>query len=235
MAKNYAEFRELLQIAIGSDRKKSDFAVAADLSTSHLSRLLNMEIIAKPAISTLEKIAGASCGRVKMDKLLAACGYSNEEGQTSSPYLVFRDVDNPEVQENIMEFKKGIAQFCGLATRYNSLEDVMETVDMLYGKAKFRFTVEEPQKFTGRGHMSAEKYANITVSWGTDEYCCDFGLVAYFCETTGGGIIFSDAAFDLMSLTDAQHPLGAQKLLDISVVENAVISDYQTVFYYKKL
>jgi hypothetical protein len=38
-----------------------------------------------------------------------------------------------------------------------------------------------------------------------------------------------------MSLTDAQHPLGARKLLDISVVENAVISDYQTVFYYKKL
>ena len=235
MAQNFPEFRQLLLAAIGSDRQKKDFAEQAGLSPSHLSRLLNVEVISRPSYATLEKIADASCGRVTLQMLLSACGWS-DEGKTApeTPYLAFRDVDEPEVQKTIMEFKKGMAVFSCAATRYKSLEDVLDTAAMLFANKYLRFDIDDKGGFTGRGHYNAEAYANVTVSWATDAYSCKFGCVLYYCETRGGGVILSDTAFDLLSLIDAEHPLGMQKLKDLSVVENTVLSDYQTVFFYEK-
>lgn len=234
MAQNYPEFRRLLKVAIGKGRKKTDFAQAADLSLSHLSRMLNAENMPRPSRSTLEKIADASEGRVNQDSLLDACGYSETEGHTTQNQAV-RELDNPEAQEIIQDLKTKIRQFSGVATRYNTLEDVMETIAALCRKASFRIEIESGVQFKGRGRLNAEKVANATISWNTDEYACELGLAIFYCETTGGGVILSEVAFDLLSLIDTSHSLGTKKLLELSVLDGAVLSDYQTVFTYRKL
>ena len=235
MAQNFPEFRMLLQSAIGSDRQKKDFAEQAGLSPSHLSRLLNVEIISRPSYATLEKIADASCGRVTMQMLLSACGWS-DEGKTApeTPYLAFRDIDDPDVQRTIMEFKKGMAVYGCTATRHKSLEDILDTVATLFAHKKLSFVIDEKGGFTGRGHYNAEAYANLTASWATDAYSCSFGCVLYYCETRGGGVILSDTSFDLMSLVDAEHPLGQRKLKALTNAEKQNLIDYQTVFFYEK-
>ena len=235
MGKNFTEFRDLLKAAIGSDRPNAVFAAHAGLSASHVSRLLNNDIINRPNYNTLEKIANASCGRVTLQMLLSACGWS-DEGRTApeTPYLAFRDVDDPDVQHTILEFKKGMSVFGCTATRHKSLEDILETVAALFAHKKLSFVIDEKGGFTGRGHYNAEAYANLTASWATDAYSCSFGCVLYYCETRGGGVVLSDTAFDLLTLVDAEHPLGQRKLKALEAAEKLDLVDYQTVFFYEK-
>lgn len=236
MTQDLQEFRELLNQAIGVDKKKGEFAIEADISASHLSRMLNAKRITPPSIPTLKKIANASCGRVTLKSLLVSCGYpETEDPKAAPPYMVFGQLEYPEIRTEIQNFKKGMAQFNGIATRYDSIEDVLETVSMLYSKKSLKYNVEPGKEYKGRGHMNAEEVANVTISWATDEYACELGMVVYFCETKRGGIVLSDSAFDLPSLVETEHPLGMKKLYELSEVEGVVLTDYQTVFDYKNL
>lgn len=235
MAQNFPEFRRLLLAAIGSDRQKKDFAEQAGLSPSHLSRLLNDEVISRPSYATLEKVADASCGRVTLQMLLSACGWS-DKGKTApeTPYPAFRDIGDPDVQRTIMEFKKGMSVYGCTATRHESLEDILDTVAALFARKKLSFVIDKKGRFTGRGHYNAEEYANLTASWATDAYSCSFGCVLYYCETRGGGVILSDTSFDLISMVNTEHPLGQRKLKALTNAEKPNLIDYQTVFFYEK-
>ena len=231
---NYPEFRELLNIAIGKDRQKSTFAKEADIAPAHLSRMLNLKKIPQPAVSTLEKIANASRGRVSLPRLLISCGYTENRIGVHQPinngFPTVSDAILEEVQNIILEYKKGVQEFCRKATRYDTLDDILDTIEMLYGLAPFQYTIEKPTVFNRKGHYNAENKTNVVVSWTSDQYRCEFGFILFFCETKQGGYIFSDAAFDLQSLINNEHPTGGKKLTSLAAQENVVISDYQTVY-----
>lgn len=67
-------FKSLLKTAIGS-RTNVAFAQEANISTEHLSRILNNPQKHRPTRSTLNKIAGASLGTVSLNTLEEVCGY----------------------------------------------------------------------------------------------------------------------------------------------------------------
>ena len=68
-------FKNLLKTAIGS-RTNVAFAQEANISTEHLSRILNNPQKHRPTRSTLNKIAGASLGTVSLNTLEEVCGYT---------------------------------------------------------------------------------------------------------------------------------------------------------------
>ncbi len=57
----------------------------------------------------------------------------------------------------------------------------------------------------------------------------------FYCRTEKGGVIFSDAAFDLLTLHSFDHPLSARKLLELSGNENIDMDKYQTVYLIEKI
>lgn len=226
---NGTEFVDLLRLAIGNGRTQNDFAKQAGISPEHLNRLLRNTINSKPSASTLRKISEASNGRVTLNRLEKACGM--EPSRPAAPGDDLESVgEYYDAIDVIKEFKQGINDFSGKATRYDSIYDLLDTVEILYKKADFKYTVGDFKDFTGRGHAGAEKTVNITVRFAKDEYACEFGFVMFFCVTEKGGIIFSDAAFDLLTLNDFDHPVGGKKLIEISTQPNADRSKYQTVY-----
>lgn len=212
----YPEFRNFLILAIGNKRKKQEFADDAGLSASHLSRMLNNDIISRPSRSTLRKIANASEGRVSYQDLLFSCEYASaysEPVQASDEKkgLLFSEPDNI-----VTSFISGISfeSKANSAIKFNSLIDILSAVRPLYGKAfpyLLKFDVLDHKPYTGCQHGAAEECANIIASWEGKHYKCEFGFVVYYFITQGGGYVLSDAAFDLNSLIENDHPLGHKK------------------------
>lgn len=224
-------FKELLNLAIGKNTSQNEFAKQAGISPEHLSRMLRHPEKYPPSAATLKKIAEASNGRVSLSRLEEACGMDPSEPAGSEPELAEGDYD---AAERVREYKKGVMDFSGKATRYDNLYDVLETVEILYGRGSYRYIVADETDYKGRGHAGAERAANITVEFATDEYTCKFGFVMFYCRTEKGGIIFSDAAFDLLTLNDFRHPVGTRKLFEISTHENENRSKYNTVYIVEK-
>ncbi len=229
---NEAEFVNLLKLAIGSSRSQNDFAKQAGISPEHLNRLLRQTSKSRPSAATLRKIADASNGRVTLNRLEKACGMELSKPQAAEDLEAVGE--HYSAIETIREFKQGVKEFSGKATRYESIEDMLETVEMLYGREHFQYSIGKAKDYEGRGRAGAEKTANVTVSFATDEYKCEFGFVMFYCVTEKGGIIFSDAAFDLLTLNDFEHPIGGRKLMEISTRPNEDRSRYQTVYFIDK-
>ena len=72
----YKMFRDLLLLCIGG-RSQRAFAQETGLSTFHLNKLINSQVIARPNRSTLFTLAEHSEGRVTYPELSEACGYSD--------------------------------------------------------------------------------------------------------------------------------------------------------------
>ena len=128
---NYPVLRKLLSSAIGG--KKAAFAEAANMSPAQLSRLLNQETIPRPTASTLRKICDASQGRISMDSLYKACDYSADEiERAEGAYIESQKrvgkslsvINHDEAVHIISNFRNGLLQFAGKATRFFSLEDL---------------------------------------------------------------------------------------------------------------
>ena len=226
------EFSKLLELSIGKNRSQNDFAKQAGISQEHLNRMLRHPEKTKPSVATLKKIAEASNGRVDLNRLEKSCGY--DPSQIIKPDDIEPVGEFYDAKNIILEYKKGVMEFCGRATRYDNIHDILDTVEILFGRSQFRYTIENEEDFTGHGHFTAEKTANITVEFATDQYKCSFGFVMFYCETTHHGIIFSDAAFDLLTLNDFKHSLGTKKLIEISTIKDVDRSKYQTVYFIKK-
>ena len=61
------------------------------------------------------------------------------------------------------------------------------------------------------------------------------GFVVFYCRTQGNGVIFSDVAFDLLTLNEFNHRIGGEKLMEIATQPGADRSKYQTVFVTHKV
>ena len=170
---------------------------------------------------------------------MKACDYSDEKIQHCAEAARLsipagNELFTSDALRIVASFKKGVLEFSGNATRYNSIEDMLDTVDSLYGEANFDCKITNNRKYDGKGHKAAEETANVSVSWTTDDYFCEFGFVVYYCKTAGNGVILSDVAFDLQSLYDSNHPIGVRKMSEISNLKDPVISEYQTVIMMRK-
>lgn len=222
----YLDFRKLLRDAIGAARTQQQFAEASGLSLGHLNRMLNNKEISRPALSTLEKIAKASEGRVSLFELRASCGYVDKlMNRTFSKEEVIYERD----REIMQGWKDGIFAFTAKPSRFQSLDDFFSTVDMLYGIPGAKFSVLETVDYNGTGKRGAEKYANAMIVWDDTAYIYRLGVTLFYCETVGGGVVVLDAAFDLETLFGYEHPLAGQLMMKLSEVEGANMSDYPTV------
>lgn len=226
------KFHVLLKTAIGENRTQTSFAQDSGLSNGHINRMLNSPSISRPAISTLEKIASASYGRVSIYDLKEACGYGvggnpgnilkDERGYVYTPFERDKDI--------IKSMKDGIAAFAGHATRYNSIEDFFDAMNTVYGKADVKFLVGAVKDFCGKGRKGAESFAPATIVWEYQDFVCQFALVLFLCKTEKGGVVISDAAFDLPTLFDCEHTIAGKLIMRLSEEEGANMADYPTVF-----
>ena len=227
------DFQKLLEIAMKRSRSQREFAIKAGISQEHLSRMIMHPEKYKPSITTLRKIADASDGWVTLSMLEKSCGFNPGQAPQEEPEYAVGSVKEP--RSIIGEYKAGLLDFSGRALRYNDEQGVLDTVGVICSRAKFQYAIENKKEYTGHGHSGAERTANVTVSFATNEYQCSFGFVMFYCRTEKGGVIFSDAAFDLLTLHSFDHPLSARKLLDLSVNENIDMAKYQTVYLIEKI
>lgn len=222
---------ELIKLAIGKNGSQNEFANRAGITAEYLNRLIKHPDKYTPSRITLQKIADASNGRVSLERLEKCCGFDPMKKPEEALEAVGEFYD---AIESVKDYKHRIGEFCGKATRYDSFYDVLETVGMLCGKRPFHYQIDGERNYTGRGRAGAEKTANVQVSFSTDDYTCTFGFVLFFCKTEKGGIIFSDAAFDLVTMNEFDHPVGGKKLLEISTLPDQNRSAYQTVYTIEK-
>lgn len=241
-------FRELLMLAIG-ERTQAVFAGASGLSREHVSRLLNSEEMGTPSKQTLLRIANASEGRVTYEQLEAACREKKEEKKAkrkttgdrlwdeASRYREF----NQEIRDVISGFVDEIKNRAGKATRYISLEDLLNSVAKSLSLPNPEFVIQNRPVTKASEHMDAEKEAHVIARWKNDDYAMNVALELFYCETSGGGVIMSDAAFDLQTLVDCDHKMGIQALINLSEKENAdtskvpVVCSYSISEEYRKL
>ena len=76
--KDEKKFQELLKKAIG-ERSQVEFSKLTGIGTAWLNRLIRGKNSSLPRGETLEKIAGASEGRVTLEELMEACGHEMAE------------------------------------------------------------------------------------------------------------------------------------------------------------
>ena len=221
---NAKEFQRLMDIAISGEINQGEFARKAGITPEHMNRIVRHPEKYKPSVQTLKKISDATNGRISLDSLKKACGYAASEFYEEEP------LEGPAVVSDVIEFKKGVMGFCGKAVRFNSIYDILDILKMQYGHANYKYIVEDDDVYAGKGHAGAERKANITVEIAEEGKKYSLGFVMFYCNTENGGVIFSDAAFDLLTLNSMDHMIGSKKLLEISTRPNEDRSKYQTVY-----
>lgn len=214
-----SEFRKLLVMAIGEKRNQKEFARDVGIAPEYLSRIMKHPDKYRASEDVLRKIAEASEGRVHMSQLINACEHEAEIGKP--------DPEFERVKKIIKEFRDTARLYSGRATRYGSIREVLDMINnVMYGKTNIRYKIENEEEYLLGGHAGAEKAANITVEFATEEYVASFGFVLYYCETKKDGIIFSDAAFDRKAMMENGHSITQGKLLPAG---EEITARYQTI------
>lgn len=224
-------FLNLLQTAIGPNRTQATFADRAKITPEHLNRMLRHPEKYKPSFATLKRIADASEGRVELSQLEDACEYPISATKVT-PSIGYQS----PAEKIIYSFKEGMLDLSGKATRHQNLDDVLWIIKSLYGiDEQLQCIVEDQADFRGTGHAGAEQIANITIKFTMDNTEYALGFVVFYCRTLGNGVIFSDVAFDLLTLNEFNHRIGGEKLMEIATQPSADRSKYQTVFVTHKV
>lgn len=234
MEKNYniKQFRELLKKAIG-DRTQKEFASVAGLSHTNLNRMLNTDNNGVPALSSLEKIAQASQGRVTFHQLRHACGY-----ETKDDNVIPKDDDTnilnvPDGAKNcvssVMKLKSALSRLCGHAQKYGSIENMLETASLMADMPFVHFVIHDSKDYPGPGRLGAEHYVNAAYVWCELGFKVVFLFSVFYSITENGGFIFSDCAFDLSSLLSLSHEDAGKYLFRISELGDVNYTDYPIV------
>ncbi len=201
-------FKELLNDAIGSNRTQSQFAADIGVSRQTISKMLQDGYSGTPSEATLEKIADHSTGNVTVRMLKTALGLPVSE--ESDEHKDFFKLPYSR-RNNIMaeEMRDGIRTLA-TRTRFDSLQDFLNLVIMLYARfdMSFRFDDTKDTDETSRSqHNGAEKYVNTYIEWEDDDCKVCYGVTFFVCETTGGGVFITDVAFDEKTLYSCGHKL----------------------------
>ena len=229
MSFNAERYQELLRKAIGS-RSQKDFATIAGLSPFNLNRMLNDDLsnVSIPRKSTLRKIAEASEGRVTEAQMLDACGYVVQV----VPVIAKSDDKTPEEKnfEIASRFKAGLERVAGSAMKYGSLQDFCDTVVLTDGVKLMGTKICSEEAFKGSGHLNAEYMAHCFTVWRYEGYDSCLYFTLFFCKTENGGVIVSDAVFDLDSLSELNHDRIGNFLFSVAEKGDVNYGDFPMVF-----
>ncbi len=224
-------FIELLKKAIGNERTQKQFAAEAGISAEHLNRLIKQTNNHRPAISTLEKIADHSEGRVSVAALKKSLGIeptpADEKADLNAiGYQRRNAILAGDMKNGVLELSMKTPH------RYNSLEDMLDMLVLLYGWSETTYRIERGEVYQNRADSrnGAENFACITVTWNSSECKCDLAFVLYYCYTAGDGIIITDTAFDLASLCHEKHPLAEEARFGILSGEDPDPQDIPLVY-----
>ena len=247
--------QNLIKIAMGQ-QKQNEFAEKAGISKFHLNRLLNNPD-QNPSKSTLQKIADASEGRVSFNQLYAAYhngdilttqmdneDYSKEYRIAGDELFDLSTVQNASPSDNhlkskisldvlkrVITLKNAITSYCGQSYRYISLHDVFESIRTIYHlEDVYCATYSIDTDAIDPGHRNAERAAHVIAQWGDENFQATFAFVLYYCKTEKGGIILSEAVFDLPSLLKVHNPVADDILFQLASMKDAVTSDYKIVY-----
>lgn len=222
----------LVKRAIGSDTQ-AVFAQKAGISSFNLSRILSEAGNQRPQRSTLCKIAAASEGRATEEQLMIACGYEKQDSswdtETKDIASICADITN--------DLTAGIQQMTGTAMKYASIDDFLDNLKLTRIRKWNAVVKSEEYEYKQFGHNNAEQMVHIRFRYVFSEKKISVNILMtlFFCKTTKGGYIFSDAAFDLETLLNAGHP-GAGKFLFEKAAEGDMdYSDYPIVFSVEEL
>jgi len=217
------KFRELLKRAIGS-RTQYTFSEISGISKSRLSHLMNDVNSGAPSKTTIRKVADSSEGRVTEEQLLAACGYETSEKTTEDgmPAKVY-------ILKIANDLKEGVESFAGVSTKYNSIDDAVDTINLLYGPPGCKYLIQKEEKYEGRGRKGAENYVHCKYIFVKDDLEAVLPFILFYCKTEGGGAILSDCAFDLPTLMEMKNADAGKFLFKIAEEGDVKYTDFPIV------
>lgn len=224
------QFRGLLRTAMDG-RKQQEFADAAGISKSRIAHMLNDREIGQPTRTTLIKIADASNGRVQASQLFEACGHDVSGAATSLSASESIEVTN---YKEALKLKEGIEALTGAATRYECVEDMLDTACVIYSSFRVNTFADEMKDYTGKGRKGAEKYVDCRLWWVHEDYVCVMPFILFCCETTGGGVVISDSVFDLNSMLEMKNTDARNFLLATVEKGDVDCSDFDLVLQVRK-
>lgn len=188
----FKEFRKLLREGIGL-RTQREFARVSGISYTHLNRMLNQKVIARPSKNTLKTMA-EHMSTVTLKALLVSCGYETEDIQTTAAKLV----------RDFKEFFLKDGQEYHLVCE--TIERLCEAFDMLYrpehaDALSFHFEPEIPCNSTI--YPQAENSMQIGLTWKNTDYECRNTFTIYYAKTTAGKLL-------IMGINVKQAPDGTE-------------------------
>lgn len=232
---NQEKFKELLTKAIGGNTQV-DFANACGLSKFTLNRYLSQGLKVSPRAKTLVNIANASEGRVSSQELLEAAGFTDEE---------IAELADSDTKENVnavnlkkyqliaMEFHKNLNDCISKRIKGNSVEEWMDTFNMLYGDSSCTFKFGEEKEYTKNLYSGADYLMSVTVKWvdiaSNTRYNLVFALL--YCWATGNSVhpkevVVCDSAFSLEELRNLNIDESGLTFLQAVMTDGSRISDY---------
>lgn len=192
---NQDKFKLLLNEAIGQSFK-ADFSKLSGISRQHLSRMLNGKVVGVPTKDTLKKIAKASFGRVRLEDLYSACGYS----------------------WNIEDLNLGVIEFCTTEekvmyycrTTRDNVNDVIKHLKgwkdfdcfVYYMKSRFSVygstlnIVKKDEKYVDPSSVGAENYSIISIKYDVGEAIIELYFIVTYSYTKKNKMVLIDSYFD---------------------------------------
>lgn len=206
MSYNPEKFKKLVNRCIGTG-SKTDFADRTGLSREHVSRMLSAKGSGiQPSRNTLKKISAAYPEAVSYEDLLAACGYEDAEaGERKELPMTEKAILNAQ------DLKEGLSAMTKGVRSYSSIQDLIETVEMLFSSESYRdIRFNKPEEYEGDERAGAEMFSIVRIMFEDRLERCYTWLVLYYSITKGGNIVVMDYAMDGKSLLEAGLKTGSK-------------------------
>ena len=170
----FKAFRELLRKGIGL-RTQADFAEACGITRPYLNTLLKKDLIGRPTIETLRKMAKVMKS-VSYRDLMESCGY---------PVLNIQELADAIAADFELFFMDNDRSSASPVTHIPILE-LCDTFYMLYCPAEvdeMKFIIKEEHDNTNEKYPDADKESVVEISWGDQEYDCKTRAHLYYALT----------------------------------------------------
>lgn len=180
----FKTFRELLKKGIGL-RTQADFAEACGITRPYLNTLLKKDLISRPTVETLRKMAKAM-SNVPYRDLMESCGY---------PILNIQELADAIAAQLELFFMDSDRNATSPVTHVPILE-LCDTFDMLYCPAEvdeMKFVIKEEKDNANEKYPDADKEIVLDVIWNDQEYDCKTRVHLYYALTRSGARVMLGA------------------------------------------
>lgn len=194
MPENYPTFRSLLRGAICT-RTQAQFAHDADISVTHLNRMLNNETIFRPKKETLKKIAAAAKNGITFQDLQNALeqddpGHANDEDRLASAQEDFKP-EFSELAEQTMDSLARITSEHSYPAIADSLFGFVSDLLDLARKDKpdnleVAFELGVCRPYFGHKEPYAQKYVTVELTMADSKNAAQSMMILYYMDVPSG-------------------------------------------------